>query len=324
MSQSMTVARTPKEPDPARLQRERVERFRFWRQLVQEPKAVVGLVILGFFLFITIFAPVIATHNPTAILGTPWQPPSATYWFGTTDEGQDVFSQWVFGTRTTMVIGLGVGLIGTVISVLIGVYGGYKGGRVDAALNWLTNVMLALPSYPLILVIASYIPDAGSLAITLILGLTSWPAAARMKRAQALTFASRDFVLAAKLSGVSDLRIMATEIFPNMLSLVFNTFISMMSTGIFGEAFLRFLGIGSTNTPSWGNMLNWAQNAEALLNGGWWWFIPPGASITLVLLCLTLINYGIDTISNPRLAKPPRLPKGFKLPVQSVQGGESA
>ncbi|MCY0901690.1 MAG: ABC transporter permease, partial [Firmicutes bacterium] len=179
MSPSTTSVRHPQEADPSRLQRERVLRFRFWRQLVQEPKAVVGLLILGFFLIVAVFAPLIATHNPTAILGTPWQAPSATYWFGTTDEGQDVFSQWVYGTRTTMVIGLGVGVIGTVISVLIGVYGGYKGGRVDAALNWLTNVMLALPSYPLILVIASYIPDAGSLAITLILGLTSWPAAAR-------------------------------------------------------------------------------------------------------------------------------------------------
>jgi len=295
------------------------EYLRSVRQLLQEPKAVVGLVIFALFLLVTALAPILATHNPSTPLGTPWLPPSATYWFGTTDEGQDVYSQWVYGTQTSMLTGLGVGVIATAISVIVGVYGVYKGGRVYAALNLLTNVVLVLPPYPLDLGIASYIPNAGMTAIMLILGLTSWPAAARMKRAQALTYASRDFVLAAKLSGVSDLRIMTTEIFPNMLSLVFNTFIGMVGWGIFGEAFLRFLGIGSTNTPSWGNMLNWAQNGEALLNGGWWWFVPPGLSMTLVILSLTLINYGIDTVSNPRLANPPKLPKELRKLLR--QGG---
>lgn len=290
------------------------------RQFLREPKVIVGLIILLIFLFITAFAPLLATHNPTAPLGTPWQAPSRQFWFGTTDEGQDVYSQWIYGTQATMLLGIGVGLLATGISVLVGVYGGYKGGRVDAVLNWFTNIMLVLPSYPLILVIASYIPNAGSGAIVWILGLTSWPAAARMKRAQAMTFASRDFILAAKLTGISDLRIMLTEVLPNMISLVFNTFIGMIGWGIFGEAFLRFLGIGSTNTPTWGNMLNWAQNGEALLNGGWWWFVPPGLSITLVILSLTLINYGIDTISNPKLAKPKALPKSVRQQLE--RGGQ--
>jgi peptide/nickel transport system permease protein len=297
-------------------------RFGLTRQLLQEPKSVIGLIILAFFLIVMIFAPWLATHDPVQPLGVPWQPPSHEFWFGTTDQGQDVYSQWVWGTRTSMLSGLGVGVIATLISVIIGVYSGYKGGKIDAVLNWLTNVMLVLPSYPLILVVASYIPNASSWAIMLVLGLTSWPAAARMKRSQALTFKTRDFVLAAKLTGVSDLRIMTTEILPNMLSLVFNTFIGMMNWGIFGEAFLRFLGIGSTSTASWGNMLNWAQNGQALLNGGWWWFIPPGLSMTLVILALTLINYGVDTVSNPKLARPPKLPRDIRKALRQLsQGG---
>lgn len=292
-------------------------------QLLREPKAVIGFIILAFFLFITVFAPWLAHYNPINIITFPWQHPNGQYWFGTTDQGQDIYSQWVWGTRTSMLTGLGVGVICTFISVVIGVYAGYVGGRVDLVLNWCTNAMLVLPAYPLMLVVASYIPNASTVAIVLILGLTSWPAAARMKRAQAMTFRSRDFVLAAKLVGLSDMRIMLTEVLPNMFSLVFNTFIGMMSWGIFGEAFLRFLGVGSTNVPSWGNMLNWAENGAALMNGAWWWFIPPGLSMTLVILALTMINYGVDTVSNPKLAKPPKLSRAVRSQLNSDfgQGG---
>lgn len=299
------------------------DRFRTVKLLLREPKAVVGFAIFAFFLLIAIFAPLLVTHDPTQQgIGLPGQPPSKEYWFGTNGFGSDVYSQWIYGTRTSMSIALQVGVIGTVISVIIGIYGGYKGGRVDAVLNWITQVMLVLPSYPLIIMISSYIPNAGAQMIVWVLGLTSWPAAARMKRSQAMTFRTRDFVLAAKLGGFSDFRIMTSEIFPNMLSLVFNTFISMTSWGIFGEAFLRFLGIGSTVTPSWGNMLNGAQNGQALLQGMWWWFIPPGLSITLVILSLTLINYGLDAVSNPRLQRPPKLPKSVMAQLKSRgQGG---
>ena len=292
-------------------------------QLVHEPKSLIGIIMFGIFLLIAIFAPWLTTHNPMVQGQLPaLAPPSKEYWFGTTGYGNDVFSEWVYGTRTSLFIGLQVAVIATALSVIIGVYGGFRGGKTDAVLNWITQVMLVLPGYPLIIMISSYIPNAGSQTIVWVLGLTSWPAAARMKRSQAMTFRSRDFVLAARLGGFSDLRIMVTEVLPNMISLVFNTFISMISWGIFGEAFLRFLGIGSTVTPSWGNMLNASQNGNALLQGAWWWFIPPGLSITLVILSLTLINYGIDEISNPRLQKPPKPPKELldKLRARAEEG----
>lgn len=280
------------------------------QQLVREPKVLVGFSILGIFVLIAIFAPLLATHDTAQEGALPvLVPPSRTYWFGTTGYGDDVFSQWVIGTRTSLVIGTQVAVIATVLSVVIGVYAGFKGGLLDSVLNWITQVMLVLPGYPLMIMIASYIPNAGSQTIVWVLGFTSWPAAARMKRAQAMTFRTRDFILAAKLGGLSDGRIMLTEVLPNMVSLVFNTFISMIAWGIFGEAFLRFLGIGSTLAPSWGNMLNASQNGNAMMQGAWWWFIPPGLSITLVILSLTLINYGIDQVSNPRLQRPPKLPK---------------
>lgn len=308
-TQGINLTKSTKPPKPQWLQ--------MLQQVVREPKAMVGFCILGFFVLIAIFAPLLATHDPMkegALL--PLQPPSKQYWFGTTGYGDDVYSQWVYATRTSLTIGVEVAIIATALSVILGVYSGFKGGKVDKVINWVTQVMLVLPGYPLIIMISSYIPNAGSQAIVWVLGLTSWPAAARMKRAQAMTYRTRDFILAAKLGGFSEIRSVFTEVLPNMLSLVFNTFISMISWGIFGEAFLRFLGIGSTRTPSWGNMLNASQNGNAMMQGAWWWFIPPGLSITLVILSLTLINYGIDEVSNPRLQKPIKLPKALRKKLQ--------
>jgi peptide/nickel transport system permease protein len=298
-----------------------------WLQTIlrvfREPKAIVGFSILGLFVLVAIFAPLLATHNPMQEGALPpLQPPSTQYLFGTTGYGDDVFSQWVYATRTSLSIGFQVAVIATALSVIFGVYSGFKGGTVDRVISWITQVMLVLPGYPLIIMISSYLPNAGSQAIVWVLGLTSWPAAARMKRAQAMTYRSRDFLLAAKLGGFSDFRNMFAEVFPNMVSLVFNTFISMISWGIFGEAFLRFLGIGSTRVPSWGNMLNQSQNGNALMQGAWWWFIPPGLSITLVMLALTLINYGIDEVSNPRLQKPIKLPKELRSRLQAEANKE--
>lgn len=307
----------PKRPQPQWL--------RMLRQVVREPKAMIGLSILGFFVLVAIFAPLLATYDTTkegALL--PLQPPSRQNWFGTTGYGDDVYSQWVYATRTSLTIGIEVAIIATALSVILGVYSGFKGGKVDKTINWITQVMLVLPGYPLIIMISSYIPNAGSQAIVWVLGLTSWPAAARMKRSQAMTFRTRDFMLAAKLGGFSDIRNVVTEVLPNMLSLVFNTFISMISWGIFGEAFLRFLGIGSTRTPSWGNMLNASQNGNAMMQGAWWWFVPPGLSITLVILSLTLINYGIDEVSNPRLQKPIQLPKALRKKLQAQASEEAS
>lgn len=287
-------------------------------RVFKEPKAIVGFSILGLFLFIALFAPLLATHDVNqegALL--PLQPPSKQFLFGTTGYGDDVFTQWVYATRTSLSIGFQVAVVATALSVILGVYSGFKGGKVDKVVSWVTQVMLVLPGYPLIIMVSSYLPNAGSQAIVWVLGLTSWPAAARMKRAQAMTFRTRDFVLAAKLGGFSDFRNMLTEVLPNMVSLVFNTFISMISWGIFGEAFLRFLGIGSTRVPSWGNMLNQTQNGNALMQGAWWWIIPPGLSITLVILALTLINYGVDEVSNPRLQKPLKLPKELRKKLQN-------
>ncbi len=291
----------------------------FWKPLrsvimtlLKEPKAVIGLIIFFIFILITIFAPLLATHDPEQPIAVPFQAPSAQYWLGTTGYGQDVYSQLMYGISASMVIGLEVAVITTVLAVIIGIYAGYAGGWIDVVLNWITNVFLVFPAYPLMLVIASYLPNSGNFIIVLVIAFTSWAPQARVMRAQAQTFKRRDFSLAAKMTGMSTMGIVLKEIVPNIISLIFNTFIVTMQWGIYAEAFIRFLGVGSIATPTLGNMLNSAQNGEALLNGGWWWFVPPGVAIMLITLALTLINYGVDTISNPRLQKPPKLPQEWR------------
>jgi len=275
-----------------------------WVLFVRQPKARVGIGILAFFLIIAIIGPSVARYQPNAFMvGLPWQPPSLKFPFGTTDQGQDVFSQWLYGTQTSMFIGLAAGFASTVIAVFMGAFGGFKGGVIDAMFNTATNIILVLPGFPLLIVFASYVPRTSPAAITLIIALTSWAGAARLKRSQAMTFRNKDFVQAARLTGASDLRILVVEVLPNMLSFIFNNFIFASLGAIFAQAGLAFLGIGSPFTPSWGNMLNLASQGNALLEGGWWWFVPPGLSIALVGLGFTLLNYAMDEVSNPRLRK---------------------
>lgn len=285
------------------------------RVFFQNPKAVVGIVLIALFILVGILAPVLAHENPQNVVGQPNLGPSEQYWFGTTNLGQDIWSQWVWGTRTSLYVGLVAGAISTFIAAVIGIFAGYKGGWVDYVLNQLIQIFLVIPGFPLIVVIATYVHNVGPNVFILVIGLTSWSYGARMKRAQALTFAGRDFVLAAKLSGMSDFRIVMTQIFPNMLSFIFNTFIFASVGSILAEAGLEVLGIGSQSIESWGGILNAALQNGALLSGSWWWFVPPGLSIALVGLGFTLMNFALDEVANPRLRK---LPKTKSRPYAEV------
>lgn len=287
----------------------RRKRFATLGVFFKNGKATFGIVLIALFALVAIFAPLLTHVDPQAIVGQPNQAPSGQFWFGTTNEGQDIWSQWVWGTRTSLYVGIVAGAISTVIAAFIGILAGYKGGWIDYLLNQLIQIFLVIPGFPLIIVISTYVHNVGPNVFILVIGLTSWSYGARMKRAQALTFAQRDFVLAAKLSGMGDLRIVMTQIFPNMLSFIFNTFIFACVGSILAEAGLEVLGIGSQSVESWGGILNGALQNGALLSGAWWWFIPPGLSIALVGLGFTFINFALDEVANPRLRKPPKIKK---------------
>lgn len=264
-------------------------------------KLRVGLGIVLFFLLLAIIGPQLTDYSIDGYIGPSAQPPSETYWFGTTTFGQDVFTQFVNGLGATFLVGIVGGSIGTAIGVIVGFIAGYKGGFVDEVLNTLTNVVLVLPTLALLLIIAAYLKVRGVLVESIFIGCTAWPWAARAIRAQTFSLTSREFVDLARLSGRKSWKIIFTEIAPNMMSYLFMTFILQFGGAILIAATLDFIGLGPTQGISLGLMMNNAVLWSALLLGMWWWFIPPGLAITAIVGALYIMNVGLDEVFNPKL-----------------------
>jgi len=269
-------------------------------------KVRAGLGIVAFFALVAAFGPVVVTHvlhqSASAVnQAEQLQAPSGRHLLGTTQTGEDVLAQLMVGTRTSLLIGLVAGTIATVLGVVLGVTSAYVGGKLDALLTVFTNVFLVLPGLPLLIIVASYLKGRGGwFLVALIIGLTGWAGAARVKRAQALSLRRREFVTAAEMAGERPMRIIVSELVPHLAPLISSTFVFSVVGGIFAEAGLDFIGAGNVNSVSWGTMLYWSQAEGALTTGAWWWFIPPGACIALVGFAAGLINFGIDEISDPR------------------------
>lgn len=287
-------------PKPAR--RLRLPVPDWLRSILHNRKAAAGIAILVFFTLIALFANQLApTRNAARIVGPGSQAPSADFLFGTSRQGQDIFAQVVHGARTSMAVGFVTGTVIMLIAITIGLTAGYVGGWIDELLSLITNVFLILPGLPLIIVVAGWLNRPGPFTVVLVLSVTSWAYAARVLRSQTLTLRNSEFVAAARVVGEPSWRIIMFEILPNMTSLVVSAWIGAVLYAILTEAGLEFIGLGDANAVTWGTTLYWAQNNQALLTGNWWTFIPPGMCIALVGFSLTLINYGIDEITNPRL-----------------------
>lgn len=265
----------------------------------RDRKASIGAGIIGLFLIVALLGPALV-GDPTAMVGVPLQPPSADHWLGTTGQGQDVLTQLVVGTRSTLLVGFAVGFLVVLAGALIGVSAGYYGGRIDALLSLFFNIFLVIPGLPLAIVIAAYLPS-GPLTLGLVLVLTGWAWNARVLRGQTLSLRRRDFVAASIVAGESDLRIITRELLPTMTSLLVAQVIGSTVYAIGAQVGLEYLGLGSVSSVTWGTNLYWAQNDSALLTGAWWTFAPTGLCVALVGFGLSLMNSGFDEVTNPRL-----------------------
>lgn len=225
-------------------------------------KARFGSILLILFILMAVLAPILVPYSPTADNFTPMLPPSPGHILGTTQNGEDVFSQFIFGARASLTVGFAAGLLSTLISLVIGLVAGYLPGIVDEILSYLTNIFLVLPSLPLMIVLASYSHMRGIGLIIVVITFTGWAWGARVLRSQVQTLRSRDYVKAAWFAGDSVMRIVWREILPNMLSLVAASFLGAALSAILGEAGLEFLGLGDPSVISWGTMLYWAQNSQ--------------------------------------------------------------
>lgn len=265
------------------------------------PRARFGVVLFAVFFLLALFGPLIAPYDPTDNSFPRGLEPSAAHWFGTTAAGQDVFSQVIAGARVSVFVGLSAGVIATVVAVLVGLSWGYIRSFAGDAVGFVVNLFLVVPAMPLMIIIAAYAQNGGVLLIVFVVALTSWATGARVLRSQAQSIRGRDYVTAAAFAGDSGPRIVFREILPNMTSLIAGSFLAAATAAILAEAGLEFLGLGDTTTVSWGTMLFWAQNSNALLTGQWALLVAPGLCIALLATSMAFINFGVDGLSNPRL-----------------------
>jgi len=228
---------------------------------------------------------------------------NVTHYLGTDSFGRDIYAQLTYGMRSSFFIGIVAGGLATLLGLLIGFVAGYKGGWTDEVLMILTNIMLVIPTMALLIIIAAYLPYRGTGIESLIIGLTAWPWAARAVRAQTLSLKNREFVNLARLSGLSDFKIIFDQIMPNMISYVFMVFILQFGGSILAAVGLDFIGLGPTRGMSLGIMLQQAVLWNAITLGYWWWAIPPGLVIAILITGLYFTNTGLDEVFNPRLRR---------------------
>jgi peptide/nickel transport system permease protein len=293
---SASIAVVVDETIPPRRRRSEMLYFAF-----RNRKLVIGLAFVLFFLGLAIVGPWLTDADPFEFGYPTGQPPSTEYWLGTTGAGQDVFSQFVYGLRSSFVVGAVASVVAATIAMVIGFVGGYRGGLVDDLLSMLTNVVLVIPTLAVLIIVAAYLSVGSLFWEAVLIGVTSWPWAARAIRAQTFSLAARDFVALARLSGQGSMKVIGREIAPNMSSYLFLVFILLFGGSILIAATLDFLGLGPSQVMSLGLMMNTAVSNAALQLGYWWWFIPPGLAITAIVGGLYVMNVGLDEVFNPKL-----------------------
>jgi peptide/nickel transport system permease protein len=276
-------------------------------RLPRSPKVLIGLALIVGFLVVAIFGTTLAPYDPSRTFSLTQSfplPPSAHHLLGTTQQQQDVLSQLLVGTRSTVLVAFVAGWIAMVLSVVVGVTAGYMGRLPDDLLSMLANFFLVLPALPLLIVIFGFLKtNQGSddLLIGVVIALTGWAWGARVLRAQTLSLRNRDYVDAARISGERSWRIITFEILPNLIPIVASSFLFTVLYGVGTYTALAFLGLVNPNHWSWGGELFYAQVAGGVSGGYWWLFIPPGLAVALLGTALALVNFGIDEFINPRL-----------------------
>ncbi len=269
--------------------------------------ALVGLILLVFFILVAVLAPVIAPYGPLEVIQEDgfWlsnESPSAEYFLGTTNLGRDIFSQLVYGSRTALLVGLSAAVAVAVIGTVVGLVAGYYGGWVDTILMRLADVAFGIPFLPFIIVLAAFL-EPSIWNVVLAMAALLWRDTARVVRSQVLVIREQAFVSAAKISGAGHLRIIFMYIAPSILPLSFLYGSLAIGWAILTEASVSFLGFGDPDVVSWGFMLQDAFLSQALSRGAYHWIIPPGLCIMLTVMAGFFIGRGYEEVIFPRLRR---------------------
>lgn len=266
--------------------------------LKKNPLFFAGLFIVLFFIFVSVFAPYIATHDPTHInIDEIFAPPSGKHLFGTDELGRDVFSRVVYGTRVSLFVGFIAVLISIVIGTVLGLISGYFGGFVDVVIMRFVDIMLCFPAFFLILAVIAFLSPSLT-NVMVVIGLTSWMGVARLVRAETMSVKERNFIIAAKVQGIRNTTILFKHILPNVASPIFVTATLGVAGAILTESALSFLGLGvQPPTPSWGNILT---SGKDNIMFAWWLSLFPGLAILVTVLGYNLLGEGLRDILDPK------------------------
>jgi peptide/nickel transport system permease protein len=267
------------------------------------PRFWVAAALVGFVALVGVFGPLIVQTDPDATVGGLYDPPQCcgALLLGTDNEGQSVIANLVYGTRTSLIVGLLAGAIATVIGLLVGLVGGYRGGWLDDGLTAITNVGLAIPAIVVIILVSVSLPTRNIYTLALVIGLTAWFWVARAVRAQTSSVRNREHIDVARLSGVSFWSILGRDVMPFLFSYVVMAGVLQVSSAILFESTLSLLGLGPSGVTSLGTMLYWAIAWGSVRTGAWWAFVPPTVMLTLIVFGLLLLQSSLNEVFNPRL-----------------------
>jgi peptide/nickel transport system permease protein len=270
----------------------------------RNPLLGIGLAILLFLFLFTTVGALFVTKDDAYALSVPINlPPNNEFPFGTDSQGKDMFSAMVYGTRMTLTIGMVAGSIGLVAGSILGFTTGYFGGVFDTVVKFIVDVMMTIPQFLLLLLIATTLSDPSTMKpveMALILAITAWVRPTRLIRAQVLSMKERAFIMMAKLSGMSGLEIIIKEMMPNLMPYLAMTMATAVSGSVLGSLGLEGLGIGNRREPTLGMQIFWVRYYASFLRGQWWLIAEPITAIALVFICFLLISIGLDEFANPR------------------------
>ncbi|QSZ28401.1 ABC transporter permease [Aceticella autotrophica] len=261
---------------------------------------MVGLCLLILYIIIAIFSPWLVPYHPTAVTGVPLERPNAEHFLGTNTLGQDIFSELLYGTRGTLLMGVIGGFLSTCIGTLMGAISGYYGKSIDVIITKLIDFQMTIPMFPLLILLSLFFTP-NIVGVSIIMGILGWTRCARIIRSQVLALVNYEFILMTKAIGGSDLYIIIKHIVPNILPLSIANFIFAVQGYMLMGVGLGFLGIGDPTNINWGQMINDAYTGGAFALGLWWWLIPPGLCTAIISVAISLLAYSLEEKIVPTL-----------------------
>lgn len=291
---------------PARFARERRRAARrdLWRRLRRDRLAMAGLVVLLGFVAMALLTPWLVGRDALSAVASVdnpvWSPPSGEFLLGTDHLGRSVAAQFAWGARISLFVGLAATVLTIAIGALVGITAGVFGRWVDAVLMRLTDWFLVVPFLPLAIVLAAVL-GRSVWNIILVIGVTSWPATARLVRAQVLSVRQRLYVDRARALGATQRHLVVRHVLPNVAPLLLASTTLAVPISILTETSLAFLGLGDPTQTSWGRTLEEAFQAGAIGRNAWWYYLPAGLGIVTVVLAFTLFGRALEEVLDPRL-----------------------